>query len=171
MVCGQCYFFTATILNWQPLLISDHNKQILIDECIRLVEFNRIRIYAFVIMPNHYHLLWSINEKYQPENIQRDFHEWTARQLIKSNTNDPLRMQPFRVEAADRAIQIWERNPLAVKLFTEAVIWNKVDYIHNNPCSEKWRLAKHPEDYKYSSANYYLHNKKSGNFLTHIRDA
>ena len=31
----------------------------------------------------------------------------------------------------------------------------KINYIHNNPCSGKWMLAKNPIDYKHSSALYY----------------
>ncbi|MCX6796140.1 MAG: hypothetical protein NTW06_01435, partial [Candidatus Falkowbacteria bacterium] len=38
------------------------------------------------------------------------------------------------------------------KLFLE-----KLNYIHNNPCQPSWKLAKEPEQYKYSSsANYIL---------------
>jgi len=34
----------------------------------------------------------------------------------------------------------------------------KLNYIHNNPCQEKWNLANNPEDYKYSSAANYIEN-------------
>ena len=82
MESGKLYFFTATILNWKHLLAHDECKQIIVDEWKRLVELNRISIYAFVVMPNHYHIIWSIEEEYNPEDIQRDFHKWTAKQLI-----------------------------------------------------------------------------------------
>jgi hypothetical protein len=29
------------------------------------------------------------------------------------------------------------------------------NYIHNNSCQPKWDLAKHPLDYKFSSARFY----------------
>ncbi len=40
------------------------------------------------------------------------------------------------------------------KLFLE-----KLNYIHNNPCVEKWGLAEAPEDYQHSSANNYFNGK------------
>ncbi len=32
----------------------------------------------------------------------------------------------------------------------------KLNYIHRNPCTEKWKLAENPEGYKYSSAPNYI---------------
>jgi len=32
----------------------------------------------------------------------------------------------------------------------------KFNYIHNNPCTPRWRLAEKPEDNKHSSASNYI---------------
>ena len=32
----------------------------------------------------------------------------------------------------------------------------KLNYIHNNPCTPRWRLAEKPEGYKHSSASNYI---------------
>ncbi|MDR6563262.1 MULTISPECIES: hypothetical protein [unclassified Arcicella] len=48
-------FFTATILSWKPLLKPDKYKQIIIDSLKFLVENHRVKVYGFVIMPNHIH--------------------------------------------------------------------------------------------------------------------
>ena len=32
----------------------------------------------------------------------------------------------------------------------------KLNYIHNNPCTVKWQLAERPEDYLHSSASNYI---------------
>jgi hypothetical protein len=63
------------------------------------------------------------------------------------------------VNAVDRTIQIWERNPLPFELYSEKVIWQKLGHIHKNPCQENWRLAALPELYRFSSARYYLLNE------------
>src|SRR4051812_27135308 len=121
-------------------------------------------------MPNHYHVVWSVHDE-KPENIQRDIHKWTARQLIAwLRVNNPEHLIHFQIEAADRNIQIWKRNPLPVELYSEKVIWQKIEYIHNNPCTEKWKLVSYPEQYKYSSAKFYLKNEKDWDFLIHIED-
>ena len=53
-------FFTATILNWQHLLKPDKYKIIIIDSLRYLSNKEKVKISAFVIMPNHIHLVWKI---------------------------------------------------------------------------------------------------------------
>jgi hypothetical protein len=67
----------------------------------------------------------------------------------------PNRLQSYKVNAKDREYQIWERNSLSIDLWSPAVFTQKMDYIHNNPLQDKWRLAEYPEDYRYSSAAFY----------------
>jgi putative transposase len=46
----------------------------------------------------------------------------------------------------------------------------KLDYIHNNPLHERWNLAKSPEEYKWSSADFYMTGKDEFGLLTHYMD-
>ena len=39
---------------------------------------------------------------------------------------------------------------------SEKFMVQKLDHIHSNPCSGKWDLAKHPEEYVHSSAQFYF---------------
>ena len=55
-------FFTASILNWIPLLKPDTHKQIIVDSLAYLVQKKRCEVYAFIIMPNHIHLIWRMTE-------------------------------------------------------------------------------------------------------------
>ncbi|NDK54944.1 transposase [Pontibacter fetidus] len=164
-------FFTATILEWKHLLKPDKYKQIIINSLRYLVEQKRVKVYAFVIMPNHLHLLWKMEEPYKREDVQRDFLKYTA-QLIKYDLvkNHPLVLEKFRVNAKDRQYQLWERNPLSIYCYSVAVTEQKLAYIHNNPIQEKWQLAALPEDYSYSSAKFYHNNKDNFGFLTHYLD-
>jgi hypothetical protein len=62
-------FYTATILEWKPLLNPDKYKQIIIESLQYLTTNKKITLYAFVIMNNHIHLIWqalpgNIPEKY-----------------------------------------------------------------------------------------------------------
>ena len=56
---------------------------------------------------------------------------------------------------------------MSVDLFTDKVFDQKFDYIHNNPIQEKWKLAVYPEDYRWSSARYYVTGVDDFGFLTH----
>jgi putative transposase len=51
-------FFTATILEWKKLLKPDKYKDILVQSLPYLVKEARVKVYAFVIMDNHIHLIW-----------------------------------------------------------------------------------------------------------------
>jgi hypothetical protein len=66
--------------------------------------------------------------------------------------------------------QFWKRNSLPIILYTPEVIYQKLDYIHNNPVQGKWMLANSPIEYKYSSAKFYETGIDDFGFLTHIGD-
>lgn len=161
-------FFTATILEWKPLLKYDSHKDIIVDSFRFLVTNERAEIFAFVIMPNHIHLVWRINDKWNPSDVQRDFMKFTA-QHIKYNLlkTNPELLKEFHVRAKDREYQFWKRNPLSVELVTQKVLEQKILYIHNNPVRERWNLATEPELYRYSSAKFYETGEDEFRFLKH----
>ena len=162
------HFFTATILEWKPLLQQDNYKDIIIESLRFLVSEKRVVIYGFVIMANHIHLLWHICEGHKREAVQRDFLKFTA-QRIKADLvqHHPAVVERFKVGAKDRQYQFWKRNPLSIEIWRQVVLEQKLHYIHYNPLSERWRLAPLPEDYRYSSAGFYHYGKSEWDFLTH----
>lgn len=161
-------FFTATILDWKLLLKPDVYKQIIMDSLKFLVENNRIYLYGFVVMPNHIHLLWRMKEAHNLKDVQRDFLKFTAQQfkfrLI--NTQSSF-IDQFRKDKKDRQYQFWQRNSYNIRMYNRNVFEQKLDYIHNNPLQEKWKLVKSPDEYHFSSAKYYHLNKDDWGFITH----
>ena len=71
-----------------------------------------------------------------------------------NETNVDL-LQQFKSDKKDRSFQFWKRDPLAIPIDSEKIFYQKLDYIHLNPTTEKWQLAKLPEDYRWSSASFY----------------
>ena len=164
-------FFTATNLDWKHLLREDKYKDVVINSLRFLVQEKRVIIYSFVIMPNHLHLIWQILPGHKRKDVQRDFLKFTAQQIKFDllNTNRAW-LKEFAVTAKDRQYQFWERNPLSIDLYTHKVFIQKLEYIHNNPIQERWRLSERPEDYKYSSARFYETGIDNWGFLTHYND-
>ena len=159
-------YLTSTCLNWLPLLEDDKFKDIIIDSLRFLVVENRITVYGFVIMRNHFHLIWQIMEHHSRETVQRDFLRFTSQQILKLLRNDKSQfLESVIVNSKDRTRQIWERNSLNIPLWTQSVLVQKLNYIHDNPV--RAGICKHPENYKYSSARYYLLNEKNWDFLSH----
>lgn len=163
-------FITITNLNWLQILQNDYHKKIIIEALNTRVNKQEVTIYAFVIMPNHMHLIWQLHDGIIKEDFQRDFLKFTARSILKfMRMHDDPFIQLLKVKATDRHYQVWERNSLSIDLYSESVLIQKINYIHNNPVKPKWRLAELPENYKYSSAAYYETGITEFDWFTHLR--
>ena len=104
-------FFTATNLSWLPLLENDHHKQILLEALKHRVDKNEVTIYAFVIMPNHFHAIWQIHDGMEKEGLQGTLLRFTARSILNfMKMDDNELMEHLHVKATDRNYQVWERN-------------------------------------------------------------
>ncbi len=163
-------FLTATILNWNHLLQDDKMKMIILNSLEWLVQQKRCVVNAFVIMPNHIHLLWKITDGVPRTKAQGAFFSFTAHAFMKTlRLNDGI-PDSYLVNNADRTYQFWERNPLIKECYTEAFFLQKLDYIHNNPCQPKWDLAQIPEQYVWSSAAFYELQNLRYHWLTHYKE-
>ena len=175
----QTYFCTFTCLHWLPLFSITN----LYDEIYRwfniLLHYNH-KIVAFVIMPNHLHVLMYVgNEKQSINNILSNGKRFFAYEIVKRlknlNRNDILLILENSVTPEERERKkkhrVFERSSDIKACVTEKFLLQKLDYIHCNPISKKWHLAAIPEEYPHSSAAFYelniLHQKIS---LTHYDD-
>ena len=155
----------------QQLLKRDEFKQIIIDSLAFLKKEGRVEINAFVIMPNHLHLIWQIQDNYKQDKIQMRILKYTAQQMkFKLIDSGDKMLNSFVVNAADRQYQFWERNSLSSDLWSEKVFIQKLIYIHNNPIKDPWNLVMYPEDYKYSSASFYETGIDEFKILTHYKE-
>jgi REP element-mobilizing transposase RayT len=159
-------FVTITCLEWQPVLEDHRFKEIILESLSFLNKTNRITVYAFVIMHNHFHMIWQILGDHKREDVQRGFLKYTGQRILKvlRDEHSPL-LAELLVNAKDRKYQVWERNSLGIPLWSGSVIWQKLNYIHPNPV--KAGLCKYPEEYYYSSAAFYSKADKRWDFLVH----
>ncbi|HWI93534.1 MAG TPA: hypothetical protein VNT20_19775 [Flavisolibacter sp.] len=158
--------FTATILESKHLLKQDKHKQIILDSLKFLVAQKRVKVYGFVIMINHIHIIQSEHKR---ENVQRDFLKYTAQQ-IKSDLekHHPQVLPSFLVNVKDRKYQMWERNPLSIHLWSRKVLWQKLLYMHQNLV--RAGVCQWPEQYQWSSAMFYQSGIDNFGWLTHVMD-
>lgn len=166
---GEIFFWTATINSWQRLLQEDRYKQVIINSLEYLSSKEKIDVYAFVIMPNHIHLIWKTKDKNGKETAQGSFLKFTAHEF-KKLVKQEGKLSLFKVDAENKKHEFWQRDSLAIQLYTQKVAFQKLNYIHNNPLAEHWQLAKNPCDYKYSSAAFYEKQDHSFAFLKDLRD-
>jgi len=66
-------FLTVTCLEWKHILVDDRFKEIIIESLSFLTRANRVIVYAFVIMNNHFHIVWQMVGDHKRDDAQRDF--------------------------------------------------------------------------------------------------
>ena len=88
-------FLTATSLEWKRLLKPGKYKDIIIASMRFLVKDKRAKIFAFVIMENHIHLIWQMLPDNDPEEVQRDFLKYTAQRIKKDLEKTPRCVASF----------------------------------------------------------------------------
>ncbi len=171
MQIGEVYFWTSTIKDWKKLLAQDKYK-ILILNCLKeLVDKKVITVYAFVIMPNHIHLVWEMRDKNGKEMPHASFNKKTAHEIVKDLKINHLNVLTFfNVDEKEREYRIWQRDPLAIEMDNKKKVEQKIDYIHINPLHERWNLAAAPEKYHWSSAAFYNTGIDTFGLLTHYMD-
>jgi REP element-mobilizing transposase RayT len=147
-------YFTATILEWKFLLTDDRFKDIIVGSLRHMAERKRAMVHAFVIMNNHIHVIWHILHPHTRDEVQWDMLKFTAQTIIRELRGEPEVLQQYYVGARDRKYLVWECNPLAVPLWSENVLMQKLVYLHSNPV--RAGLCAYAEDYKYRTASHYV---------------
>ncbi len=83
-------FITVTCLEWNPILEEDRLKDIIVESLSFLSKSKRVNVFAFVIMSNHFHLIWQMLADNERENVHRDFLKYTSQQILKILRNEKI---------------------------------------------------------------------------------
>jgi putative transposase len=163
-------FLTATILRWQCLLADHKCKQIILDSLAWLSKQERCKVYGFVIMPNHIHLIWKINDGFARQEVQAALLSFTAHEFKKHLADNKKMLNEYLVNDPDRKFQFWERDSRVKECWNESFLLQKLNYIHKNPCQPHWNLSLLPEEYAWSSASFYETGDLKYTWLCHYKD-
>ncbi|WP_150051974.1 REP-associated tyrosine transposase [Methylomonas rhizoryzae] len=150
------HFLTCTVLNWIPLSTRPATVQIVLDALSYRRQQNGWRIYGYVILENHMHLLIQTDDL---ANQLAHFKSYTARQLIDyfhgiKAERLLVQLTWFRkAHKTDRAYQLWEEGSHPQSIDNPEVLRQKLDYIHLNPAKRGY--VDLPEHWRYSSARDY----------------
>ena len=150
------HFLTCTVVNWLPLFASPPVVDILYTSWRFLQAHERLTLYAYVVMENHLHLVAS-----SPDLSKEigDFKSFTARQIIdylKEKNAEAVLMQLAQSKLAhkqDREYQVWQEGSHPQLIQDEAMMRQKIEYIHNNPVRRGY--VDDPIHWRYSSARNY----------------
>lgn len=171
MEFDQVYFWTDTVKGWKKLFNCEKYKDIILSSLGELVNREMIKVYAFVVMPNHLHIVWEMKEPNGKEMPHSSFNKFTSHMIAKDlKGGDPALYSFFSVNESDRKVRIWQRDPLAVFMDSRWKVEQKIEYLHLNPLQNHWNLADRPENYKWSSASFYENGVDEFGFLTDYRE-
>ncbi|HEY4721070.1 MAG TPA: hypothetical protein VII92_04440, partial [Anaerolineae bacterium] len=122
-------------------------------------QHKRWALYAYVIMPTHFHLIVKPAEDQTISTNLQSLGSFTAHAMLKQlrachMTAELDYFAAHRQPDATEKHQVWQ--PLQAKnVYSPEFLREKVEYIHDNPSAKKWALVKRRADYRYSSACYY----------------
>lgn len=161
------YFLTFTIVDWVDVFIRKHYRDVFIDSLRFCIAEKGLRLYGYVIMSNHVHLIAASNTGKLSETI-RDLKKYTARNILNLIEAEPesrreWMLHRFEWNAAQAQRndnrQFWTHENHAISITSEAFFHQKLTYMHQNPVRAGW--VDREEDYVYSSAGA-LNSGKEG---------
>ncbi|MCX6072911.1 MAG: transposase [Campylobacterales bacterium] len=130
--------------------------QIVLDSLKYLQKSDNLKIYAYVILENHLHLIASSDDI--SKSMQK-FKSFTAKEILyylqKQNAKTILDQLAFYKKAhkIETSYQLWQEGIQPKCIQNEAMMIERVNYIHQNPLKRGYvDEAKH---WRYSSARDY----------------
>ncbi len=142
-------FITTSIVQFIPAF----NIESIAKEALQLLEeqreYHKISLYAYVLMPNHFHAICRSEQKGEVSRFVGSWKSLTANIILQTIPPD------WRTKFADAARlfneptrklhKVWTPRFDDLVLYDSETFVTKLKYIHQNPV--KAELVKRPEDY------------------------
>ena len=157
------YFVSFAVVEWIDVFTRNEYKDILLESLGFCQKNKGLEIFAWCIMTNHMHLVFRSVGENKPEDLLGDFKRFTSNAIVQAIIDNPKEsrrdwmLEQFAKAATQstnvKHHQFWRHDNKPIELWSNKVITEKINYIHNNPVEEG--LVFKPEDYVYSSARDY----------------
>ncbi len=150
------HFLTWTVVEWLPVFTRQESVEILLESWRYQREHADLKLYGYVVLENHVHLA---AQAPRLDKCVASFKSFTAGRLIALlqhyGAKTILKRLHFakRKHKVDREHQFWQEGSHAELIFSDAMMREKLDYIHYNPV--KRGFVDLPEHWRYSSARNY----------------
>ena len=156
---GGLYFITLTVSGWIDLFTRAEYADILLTGLAHCIRRKGLRVYEYVIMPSHAHLLADLtDDDALLADVLRDFKSYAAKriyELIEINSQESRRdwllyQLQFFGQPHGQAFKIWQEDAHPIALLTPDQTQRCQHYIRYNPVVA--RIVTEPEHYVFSSA-------------------
>jgi putative transposase len=151
-IAGGTYFITQVTYQRQPWLCDELARHALRTAIERVREHRPFQIDAFVLLPEHFHCLWTLP--------QHDNELSTRMRLVKTYVTRHygkdlglnLNVSTSRAKRKER--NLWQRRFWEHLIRDEADFVQHCDYIHYNPVHHQ--LCQVPTDWQFSSVHRFI---------------
>ena len=163
------YFVTSTVVGWADVFTRDIYRTILLNSFKHCQKEQGLQIHAWVLMPNHFHMICSCVNGNDPGMVIKNIKSYTALKLIDAIIKNPAESRRewllplFKQHGAhqkkNHIYQFWIHENHPILLGDAAMLSQRMDYLHENPV--RAGFVSKPEHWLYSSAiDYYTLNGK-----------
>jgi putative transposase len=150
------YFMTCTIVGWLPVFTRPEAVDIVIQAWRYAQRERDFLLFGYVILENHLHLIASALEL---PSVMQGFKSYTARQIVDLLERRAARVLLRQLRAhklrhkVQSDYQVWQEGSEPKQIQTEEMMWQKLEYMHNNPVARGY--VDDPVHWRYSSARNY----------------
>lgn len=158
------YFCTFTCHKWLPLFDLTNGYAVVYNWFNYLHTNSLADVVAYVIMPNHLHVIINLPAKDTDLNKlignAKRFMAYEIIKLLEDQKQFDMLDQlhgdvTMRESKKGQVHKVFEKSFDAKAIYTDKFLYQKLDYIHRNPVQGKWRLADDYTLYQHSSAAFY----------------
>ncbi len=151
---GDLHFITASCYRRQPLLGAARHRDLFVQVLELVRQRYRFVIVAYVVMPEHFHLLITEPEKANPSVVIQALKLGVARRILSARK----RREKQQAAQDDPWLNpvpkhIWQARFYDYNVWSGPKQVEKVRYIHRNPVRRG--LAESPEQWRWSSFRAY----------------
>ena len=165
-ISDKTWFITFTCFNWLPLFEITNSYDLIYNWLNLINDKYAIDTTAFVIMPNHVHVILHLNNLNSLNTIISNGKRFIAYEIIKrlksQNKNDVIMKLNLACSNQEKKKgqlhKVFEPSFDTKAILTNSFLIQKLDYIHHNPVAGKWNLVDSFNDYEYSSVCFYEKN-------------
>lgn len=161
------HFISFSVVRWIDVFTRIEYREILLDSIKYCMANKGLEVYAWCVMSNHVHMIIGSSRGLPMQGIMRDLKKYTSRAIVKAireNIHESRKdwmIWMFEREGQynpnNEVHQFWQQDNHPIELYSNDVMQQKLDYIHNNPVKAGW--VDKPEHYLYSSARDYAGDK------------
>ncbi|SFG86140.1 REP-associated tyrosine transposase [Pontibacter chinhatensis] len=162
IVPGDLYFLTMTVVDWVDIFTRPVYKHIVVDALRFCQEKKGLKLYAWVLMSNHLHMIAAAEEGKNLSDLLRDFKGYTSRKIVATVQEEPESRKQWLLHRFEfnaklnpkvRHYKVWQEGNEVKEIYSNGFLDQKLEYLHQNPVRAEW--VNEPQHYRYSSASNY----------------